>query len=672
MFLLAFAFLICTAVADDINLESLPTRPVSTSSVPPGSQGVAESLDSLFNFDEQAPRIGQHSIRKCQKHKGKICVFGAERVEDKEGNFLAAMVAWVQPDLNTEPTISKEEAINGIHDLIVKHKRQTRALEETEKAKKERKNKKETHKKKAERKPRKETKKVQVQVQEKKEKINLLADLIVYPSINETGGRTDFLAWHVTETNNIESSWNCILDAHEGQLLTCWNDIQTALVRKTYDAKNSTYVPGTLVRTEGSLLSKDDCINVAHDNANKTYTFYNKVYGRDSYDNQGAAIISSVHYKQKYNNAFWSTQAKQMVYGDGDGNVFRCLAYGLDIVGHELSHALTSTESALLYQGESGAINEGISDILGAAIELYDTDQTLTKYTNDTFKIGENAFTPTIEGDALRYMCDPKQGGETNSDYYPKRYEGKDDNGGVHRNAGIVTLCFCLLVKGGYHPRGQSSNYVESIGFKDALDIFYYANTNYLASSAKFADLRAATLTVASTNWGSNSTQYIAVMNAWDAVGVFSPEDANSTSIISDPNTGISLPIVIPPDSKTTTPTPVVVVSTTTPSVPPTTQQAGSNVCWGKVAAGHIEAKTRMYIPNSKGFTSDGLLLKAALGGESRDRINLTLQSQSKSGTWTTVNSHRVIELENQKAGTYRWFIQTDANEHFSLCYTQE
>ncbi len=283
--------------------------------------------------------------------------------------------------------------------------------------------------------------------------------------------------------------------------------------RQTYTCNNGTSLPGTLVRSETTGTSSDTCLNNAHNYAGTTYDYYKNVHNRDSLNNAGLTIKSSVHYSRSYNNAFWNNS--QMVYGDGDGTTFSCLSGDLDVVAHELSHGVCSYSANLTYSNESGALNEGNSDIFAAAVESYAGASSA-----DVWKIGENIYTPTGSStDALRYMNNPTQDGSSR-DYYPERYTGTSDNGGVHWNSGIANLFYYLLVQGGTHPRGKTTVSVTGIGMSDAQRIWYRALTVYMSSSTNFSGARTACLNAATDLFGSTSAQYTSVCNAWAAVGV--------------------------------------------------------------------------------------------------------------------------------------------------------
>lgn len=275
----------------------------------------------------------------------------------------------------------------------------------------------------------------------------------------------------------------------------------------TYDAQNRQRTPGTLWQDADNLLNAayDGAAVDAHYYAGLTYDYYKGVFNRNSYDNNGAALKSTVHYGRSYNNAFWNGQ--QMVYGDGDGTTFIPLSGALDVVAHELTHAVTDFSSDLVYQYESGALNEAISDIFGTLAEFHDNN-------NPDFEIGEDIYTPKTAGDALRSMSDPAKYGDP--DHYSKRYTGTSDNGGVHTNSGIINKAAYLLSQGGTHY-GVT---VPGVGTDKMGAIFYRANTVYFTSSTNFSQARAGLVQSATDLYGASSAEVAAVNKAFDAVGV--------------------------------------------------------------------------------------------------------------------------------------------------------
>ncbi|WP_139491814.1 M4 family metallopeptidase [Brevibacillus dissolubilis] len=234
--------------------------------------------------------------------------------------------------------------------------------------------------------------------------------------------------------------------------------------------------------------------------AERVYDYYKNNFGRNSVDNAGQQLLSVVHYSRKYNNAFWN--GTYMVYGDGDGSVFRPLSAGLDVIAHEMTHGVTEHSANLVYQNESGALNESISDIFGAMVD------------RDDWLMGEDVYTPATPGDALRSISNPAAYGDP--DHYSKRYTGTEDNGGVHTNSGINNKAAYLLSDGGTHY-GVT---VTGIGREATEKIYYRALTLYLTSSSNYAAMRQAAIQAATDLYGATSTQVNSVKQAYSAVGV--------------------------------------------------------------------------------------------------------------------------------------------------------
>lgn len=323
------------------------------------------------------------------------------------------------------------------------------------------------------------------------------------------------LAWmaEVTYTSDQGPERDLVFaDARTGEIVTRHPQIHRALVRRVYTAKNTEALPGTEIANPGSStdLSAKDAFNYS----GTTYNFYKDRFGRDSFNGAGATIHSTVHFGQAYDNAFWDGQ--RMVYGDGSGQYFSSLARDLDIVAHELTHAVTQYEANLVYQNESGALNEAFSDIMAASLQAHVAGGVVS---DATWKLAEASWTPGTPNDAMRYMADPIADGQS-YDYYPTRYTGSGDNGGVHLNSGIANLAFKLLVTGGTHPRGKTTTNVTGIGITKASKIFYDALATYLSSNSNFQAARNATAQAATAIHGAASAEVAAVHAAWTAVGV--------------------------------------------------------------------------------------------------------------------------------------------------------
>ncbi|MBH0357667.1 M4 family metallopeptidase [Bacillus toyonensis] len=230
----------------------------------------------------------------------------------------------------------------------------------------------------------------------------------------------------------------------------------------------------------------------AHYYTGKVYDYFKNVHGRNSFDGYGATIRSTVNAGYNESNAYWN--GSQMVYGDGDSYRFRPFSAALDVVAHELTHAVTQYTAGLLYYKQSGALNESFSDVFGYFLDPEDWD------------CGEDLFTAKFSGHALRSLSHPEKYGQP-SHMNQYRYM-QDDNGGVHVNSGIPNKAAYLTI--------------NAIGKEKAELIYYRALTMYLTPTSDFRDARAALSQSAldfDCYYGWHT--YRAVANAWGQVGVF-------------------------------------------------------------------------------------------------------------------------------------------------------
>ncbi|MGH6825770.1 M4 family metallopeptidase [Methyloceanibacter sp.] len=300
------------------------------------------------------------------------------------------------------------------------------------------------------------------------------------------------------------------VDVHSGTIVGVHPQIQFLKNRSVHSSNNGTNLPGSLIRSEGQAATGDVDVNAAYDGASDTYEAYKNFWNRDSFDNAGAKIISSVHYGNKFCNSGWN--GTQLFFGDGDA-AYGCLplARGIDVVAHEFTHALTESESGLIYSGESGGVNEAMSDIFGAFTEAWvEGNRTGSLVVSgDVWKVGEDVLPP-----ALRYMNDPVADG-VSLDFWTSTAGTVD----VRYSSGIANLAFYLMSQGGTHPRGKSSIVVTGIGMAKAIRVFYKANVDILTSNSKFSAARFACEQAAS-ELGFTAAEQAAVGDAWQAVGV--------------------------------------------------------------------------------------------------------------------------------------------------------
>jgi Zn-dependent metalloprotease len=296
--------------------------------------------------------------------------------------------------------------------------------------------------------------------------------LFVYTGV-PFGSHPATLAWAVDVTSTTRPERKLVfVDAVSGQVTAALDRTEFARNRTIYNANGST-TTGTFARGEGDPATGDRDVDAAYDWTGATYDYYASTFGRDSYDNAGAELVSFVHYGVGYENAFWD--GAEMVYGDG-------FAVN-DVTAHELTHAVTERTAGLEYQDQPGALNESISDQAG-----WDVDP------------GDSTMGEDLPIGAIRDMRNPGAYGQpaTASQYVCT----SSDNGGVHTNSGI--------------PNKVYANLVDALGRSGAEQVRYRAQTVYLGPTATFADARAAEQQAAA-DLGLSATT---VANAWQAQGV--------------------------------------------------------------------------------------------------------------------------------------------------------
>jgi len=282
--------------------------------------------------------------------------------------------------------------------------------------------------------------------------------------------------------------------------------------RSIYDAKHSEDLPGAVVRSEGQSPVADKAVNQAYDGLGDTFDFYQKVYQRNSIDNAGMPLNATVHYGQSYDNAFWNGQ--QIVFGDGDNVIFTDFTGATDVIGHELTHGVTGSEANLTYQGQSGALNESISDVFGVMVSQFKQNQTADKA---DWLIGAGILAKGVQGVALRSMKapgtaynDPRLGKDPQPADMAHYVNTAEDNGGVHINSGIPNHAFYLVATalGGY-------------SWERAGQIWYQTLVDHnLKANATFATFANLTIQHAAGRYGANSDEQKAVRDAWAKVGV--------------------------------------------------------------------------------------------------------------------------------------------------------
>ncbi|MBL8024265.1 MAG: M4 family metallopeptidase [Elusimicrobia bacterium] len=283
--------------------------------------------------------------------------------------------------------------------------------------------------------------------------------------------------------------------------------------RLIYDAQNKPThtLPGTLVRSEGEKKGKDKAVNEAYDHSGDTYDFFATVFGRNSLDDRGMSLISSVHVGKNYANAFWD--GEQMAYGDGDGRTFVRFTKALDVVAHELTHGVIAHTANLEYQDEPGALNEHFADVMGTLVKQWKRKQTVKQA---DWLIGDDILIKNPTRRAIRslsapgtaYRNDPDIGSDPQPAHMKDKYVGEEDYGGVHMNSGIPNHAFYLAALG-----------IGGRSWEKAGRIWYQVLVS-LSPKSTFASAARATIEKASTLFGPRGREVEVVKKAWVAVGI--------------------------------------------------------------------------------------------------------------------------------------------------------
>jgi len=269
-----------------------------------------------------------------------------------------------------------------------------------------------------------------------------------------------------------------------------------------------------IVRTEDGAPSADPAVNRAFDFLGKTRDFYKEVLNRDSIDDRGMRLNGYVHYGNHFQNAFWD--GLQMVFGDGDGELFDDFTKSLDVVAHELAHGVTEHTANLAYHNQSGALNESLSDVFGSLVKQWSLNQNASEA---DWLIGAELFTPSRPGDALRSMKAPGTAydndliGKDPQPDHMDRFDAlpdteDDDFGGVHINSGIPNKAFYLtaIKIGGvaWQAPGQ----------------IWYESLKASSTDTQFQEFADTTFSKAGLLFGAGKLEQEAVAEAWREVGI--------------------------------------------------------------------------------------------------------------------------------------------------------
>lgn len=314
---------------------------------------------------------------------------------------------------------------------------------------------------------------------------------------------------------NIKNNFTASLLSHKNKVVNNIVGIKNtkqsnSINRSIFNAENEYALPGTLARKENDPKVNNKEVDDAYDFSGLTYSFFKQTFNRNSIDDKGMELISTVKYGEKYPNAYYN--GRQIVLGDGDGEIFNSFVL-LDIIAHEWSHGTTNHTADLDYFSQSGALNESFSDIFGVCVRHKLLNQEAKKA---SWVIGEGIFTPEIKGKGIRDMKNPGTafddvliGKDRQPSTMKDYYYGDDDNQGVHINSSIPNKIF--------------ANFAINIGgysFDKSAKIWYEVLTTKLNSSSNFQDMVNGLQDIVIENYGVG-IELKALREACRSVGLF-------------------------------------------------------------------------------------------------------------------------------------------------------
>jgi Zn-dependent metalloprotease len=282
--------------------------------------------------------------------------------------------------------------------------------------------------------------------------------------------------------------------------------------RVVHSAKNTESLPGEVVRSNGDPPVGDLAVDEAYDSSGQVWDLFDRQFGRQSIDGRGSTVSITTHYGRDYDNAFWD--GTQLVFGDGDGQIFDRFTKPMDVMAHEYTHGVTQFTVGLAYQDQPGALNESISDVFASLAKQHMLGQTVAEA---DWLIGAGLFMPAVNAKALRSMRepgtaydDPQIGRDLQVGAMADYVVTDTDNGGVHINSGIPNRAFTLaaLDLGGH-------------SWEKAGPIWYDTLVNgQLSAQASFESFAQATVTSARRLFTDEPSIAGKVEAAWIEVGL--------------------------------------------------------------------------------------------------------------------------------------------------------
>jgi Zn-dependent metalloprotease len=271
-----------------------------------------------------------------------------------------------------------------------------------------------------------------------------------------------------------------------------------------FDCNGTESLPGTLI--DKPLTSSDLTARRAFSQTQMVAAFYKECFGRNSIDDAGKTLVSSIHFSRYYCNAYW--KGDQMVYGDGDGMIFLDFTSSNDFIGHELTHGVTQYTAGLVYTDEPGALNESISDVFGSMFRQWVAKQSVLQA---DWLMGADLMGPTAHDHGwtcVRDLANPDAAHCLSRQ--PADYRHYIPGGDPHDNSGIANHAFFL-----------AATAIGGASWAKTGRIWYSALTSKSATSTmKFKDFAKLTLVAVSDLFPTDTKTHSAIEQAWKSVGV--------------------------------------------------------------------------------------------------------------------------------------------------------
>ncbi|MDN5764097.1 MAG: M4 family metallopeptidase [Microlunatus sp.] len=373
-----------------------------------------------------------------------------------------------------------------------------------------------------------------------------------------------------------------------------------------HSANNEEVLPGDVVRREGDPVAADPAVDEAYDWTAQVWDLYASQFNRVSFDGAGSEVTVTVHYSRDYDNAFWD--GAQLVFGDGDGDIFERFTKPADVLAHEFTHGVVQFTAGLIYHGQPGALNESLADVFASMSIQRAADQTAAEA---SWLIGEGLFRPNIKAKALRSMLepgtaydDPRLGKDPQVGSMADYVDSEEDDGGVHINSGIPNRAFALAARA-----------IGGRSWERAGQIWYAALTSTaVGSSTDFREFAEATVAAATEQFPGTQIP-VDVRAAWVEVGVL--ETSGPVDVVDPPsNTPVSEPVVDQPAS----------TDSATPGVPRTVAVRRSGGFTGYVRRGKLDLAADPRGDEVRGLLHRVDLQQVSMSNPAPDRFVYTVE----------------------------------------------